>query len=189
MDGLIQPGGCVTDGCGWQQTDGAGDHAGLIREDVAKHIFRHHHVKLGGIPDQLHGGVVHQNILILHIGVLLRQAVHDGAPQAAGLQHVGLVHAGHLPTAQAGQLKGAAADALDLQLGVGHPVGGLLSPVLGLITFPLAEVDAAGELPDHHQVDPFFGCLLFQGAGVRHGWAQDGGAQIGIQAQIPADGQ
>ena len=59
-----------------------------------------HHIKLPRIPHQLHGAVVHQHILILHIGVFLRQPVHDGPPQPGGLQHIGLVHAGHLAAAR-----------------------------------------------------------------------------------------
>ena len=31
------------------QSDAAGNHARLIAEDVAEHIFRHDHIKLGRI--------------------------------------------------------------------------------------------------------------------------------------------
>ena len=40
--------------------------------------------------------------------------MHDGAPQAAGVQHVRLVHAGQLFAALHGRLKADAADALDV---------------------------------------------------------------------------
>ena len=116
VDGLIQAGGGVPDRGGGQQADGAGDHGGLVGEDVPEHVLGDHHVELAGVPDELHGAVVHQHVLIGHVGVFLRQPVHHLPPQAAGLQHVGLVHAGHLVPAQAGQLKGPAADALDLLL-------------------------------------------------------------------------
>ena len=43
--------------------------------------------------DQLHGGVVHQHVLVLDIAVLLCQLVHHLPPQPGSLQHVGLVHA------------------------------------------------------------------------------------------------
>ena len=189
MDGLIQAGGGVADGGGGQQADGAGDHRRLVRQDIAEHVLGDHHIELAGVPDQLHGGVVHQHVLIGHVGILFCQAVHHLPPQAGGLQHVGLVHAGDLFIAHPGQLKGAAANALDLHLGIGHAVGGLDAPVRGLIPLPLAEVHAAGELPDDHQVDALLGGLLLQGAGPGHGGAQGGGTQIGVQPQVLADGQ
>ena len=189
MDGLIQAGGGVADGGGGQQADGAGDHRCLVRQDIAEHVLGDHHIELAGVPDQLHGGVVHQHILIGHVRILLGQAVHHLPPQAGGLQHVGLVHAGDLFAAHPGQLKGTAANALDLHLGIGHAVGGLNAPVGGLIPLPLAEVHAAGELPDDHQVDALLGGLFLQGAGPGHGGAQGGGAQVRVQAQVLADGQ
>ena len=33
--------------------------AGLVGEDVAEDIAGHDHIKLTGVADQLHGGVVH----------------------------------------------------------------------------------------------------------------------------------
>ena len=189
MDRLVEAGGGIADGGGWQQADGAGDHARLIGENVAEHVLSNHHVELAGVFHKLHGAVVHQHILVLHVGILLRQPVHDGAPQAGGFQHIGLVHTGHLLAAEAGQLKGPAADALNLLLGIGHPVDALHAPVRGVVPLPLAEVDAAGQLPHHHQVNALLRGLPFQRTGVRHSGAQGGGAQIGIQAQILSDGQ
>ena len=46
--------------------------------------------------DQLHRGVVHQDVFQLDVGELgAMHLAHYLAPQTAGLQHVGLVHAGH----------------------------------------------------------------------------------------------
>ena len=67
---------------------------------------------------------------------------HHTAPQAAGVQHVCLVHAAQLLAALLGGLKADAADALDLVLGVGHGVDGLLFAVLeriGRIGFETAQ--------------------------------------------------
>ena len=59
---------------------------------LPEHILCYHHIKLSGITDQLHGTVIHQHILIRDVGILPGQPVHDGAPQAGGLQYVGLVY-------------------------------------------------------------------------------------------------
>ena len=75
MDGLVQARGSISDGGGGQQADGASDHGCLVGQDIAEHILGHHHVELAGVTDQLHGTVVYQHVLILDIGVLLRQTV------------------------------------------------------------------------------------------------------------------
>jgi hypothetical protein len=64
--------------------------------------------------DQLHGGVVHVHVLQLHVGVLLVHLGDHVLPELEGLQHVGLVHAGHLLAALARGLEGDMGDALDL---------------------------------------------------------------------------
>ena len=69
---------------------------GLVGENVAEHIFRDDDVKLRRVLADLHGAVVHEHLAVLDLGVLGLQAVHDGAPQAAGVQHVGLIHTGQL---------------------------------------------------------------------------------------------
>src|SRR5699024_4266366 len=126
VDGLIQAAGAVPQRGGRDHPDGAGDHGSLVREDVAEHILGDDDVELGGVLDDLHGGVVHEHLAVLHVGVFVLQAVHHGAPQAAGVQDVGLVHAAQLFAALAGRLKADAADPLDLMLGIGHDVHGLL---------------------------------------------------------------
>ena len=52
---------------GWprQQADRAGDHRGLVGEDVAEHVLGEEHVEVGGARDQLHRGVVDEHVLEL----------------------------------------------------------------------------------------------------------------------------
>ena len=61
--------------------------------------------KSAGGCDELHGGVVDEHVLQLDVRVVLRDAVDLLAPEARGLEHVGLVHRGHLPAAAAAARK------------------------------------------------------------------------------------
>ena len=189
MDGLVEAGGGGAQRGGGQQTDGAGDLRCLVRENVAEHVLRHYHIELTGVADDLHGAVIHQHVLVFHIGEFLSETVHHLTPEAGGGEDVCLIHGSDLIPAETGQFKGLAADALDLQFGVGHEVGGLDAPILRLVAIPLTEVDAAGQLPNHHDVKALLRRLLFQGRCVCHTLAHGGGAQVGEKAQIFADGE
>ena len=114
--------------------------------------------------------------------------MHHSAPQAAGVQHVGLIHAAQLLAALHGSLKADAADALDLMLRVGHDVGGDLLAVdsLGLV---LAEVHAADQLAHHDEVNALGHDGGLQGAGVGQLGPQLGGAVVGVQAHAGAQVQ
>ena len=79
--------------------------------------------------------------------------MHHSAPQAAGVQHVGLVHTAQLFAALAGSLEADAANALDLVLCVGHGVHGLLFAVFQRVGLVLAEVHATDQLPHNDKVN------------------------------------
>ena len=121
--------------------------------------------------------------------------MHDLAPQAARLQHVGLVHTRHLAAALAGDFEGLAGDALDLVLGVLQRVVGALarrSVHAGgrLVVEALAatEVQATGELADDHHVHAVDD-LRAQRGGVGQSVEDLHGTQVGVQAQLLTDAQ
>src|SRR5699024_3340067 len=182
VDGLVQAAGAVPQRGGGDHPDGTGDHGGLVREDVAEHIFGDDDVELGRVLDDLHGAVVHEHLAVRHVGVLVLQPVHHRAPQAAGVQHVGLVHAAQLFAALAGRLKADAADPLDLVLGVGHDVHRLLFAAGQGVGAVLAKVDAAGQLPHDDEVDALGHDLGLEGAGRGQLGPDFGGAAVGVQA-------
>src|SRR5690606_3971072 len=77
VDRLIQP-WTVTDARAGQEADGAGQHRGFIREDIAEHVARHHHVEARRVADQVHGRGVHVLVCQLYVRVLgpLKLAYH-----------------------------------------------------------------------------------------------------------------
>ena len=188
MDRLIQAAGALAQRGGRHHADAARDLAGLVGENVAEHIFRHNDVKLRRVLADLHGTVVHEHLAVLDLGVLGLQAVHDGAPQAAGVQHVGLIHTGQLFAALHRRLKADAANALDLVLGVGHRVDSDLLAVLldGLV---LAEVDASDQLTHNDEVNTLVNDGLFQRGSVRQLRPDLGRAVVGVEAHARAQTQ
>ena len=88
----------------------------------------------------------------LHIGVVgVVDPGHRLPPHTGGLQGVGLVDAGHAAAPGAGDLKGTAGHPLYLEGAVAlHVVA--LDAVLSLTGPLLSEIDAAGQVPDQHQV-------------------------------------
>ncbi len=91
MNRLVQAALRRAQRCAGQQTDGAGNLAGLVGKNVAEHVAGHHHVELAGAAYQLHGGIIHQHIGDGHIRIFRSDTVDGFAPEATCFQHVGLV--------------------------------------------------------------------------------------------------
>ena len=103
-----------------EHPDRAGQHRGLVGEDVAEQVLGEDHVEVARRGDELHRGVVDEHVLELDVRELLRvHAHHRLAPQPAGLQHVGLVDA---RDARARGAEADAGDPLDLLDRVGAEV-------------------------------------------------------------------
>ena len=153
MDRLVQAPGAIAKAGGRDHANRAGDHGGLVRQDIAEHILGDDYIELGGVLHDLHRAVVHEHLAVLHIRVLGLQPVHHGTPQAAGVQHVGLVHAAQLFAALAGGLEADAANALDLMLCIGHGVHGLFFAVFQRVGLVIAKVHAADQLPHDDKIN------------------------------------
>ena len=102
-----------------QHPDRAGDHRRLVAEDVAEHVLGDDHVEVARGGDELHRGVVDEQVLERHVGSRAATSTHDRAPQPRRLEHVGLVDARDLAPRGAER---DARDALDLRDGVGAQV-------------------------------------------------------------------
>ena len=121
VDGLEDAGSVCARAGARQQPDRAGEHRRLVAEDVAEHVLGEDHVEVARGGDELHRGVVDEQVLELDVRELLAVDAHDDlAPQPAGLEHVGLVDAGD---PRACGLERGARDPLDLVRGVRADVG------------------------------------------------------------------
>ena len=137
-----------------------------------------------GVSDQLHGGVVHVDVVQGDIRVFLGDLDDHLPPEHHGGQHIGLVHRGDELAAQPSGVKGAAGDALDLPAVVDHGVVGFFG---GAGTFPalgLAEVDVAGELAHAEDVKAVPHDIGAQGAGRSQGFEDLGRAEVAEELEM-----
>ena len=121
----------------------------------------------------------------LDVGIVLRDLCDRLAPETRGVEHVGLVDGGDALAALARGLERDARDTLDLVLGVGHDVGGLLLAVR-LFRAVLAEVHAADELAHDDEVDAAFRDVSAQRAGGGELGEHLGGAHVRVETHALA---
>ena len=120
--------------------------------------------------------------------IVPRHLVHHLHPELRDLEHVGLVHVGHVAAAPARGLEGHPRDARDLDLVVDHGVA-RLAPAGDQRAAPrLAEVEPARELAHHQQVDAL-DHLAAQRRGVDQRREHLRRAQVREQAELLADAQ
>ena len=112
--------------------------------------------------------------------------MHDLAPQAGGFQDVSLVHADDPAASLLGGAHGYPADALDLHDGVCLGIV-RLGTVFALSAAPVAEVDAAGQLPDDEKIHALVHDIGSQRAFVRQNGVDLRGAQVREKPQRGAD--
>ena len=170
-----------------QHAEGAGEHRRLVRQHVAEQVVGDDDVELSGLADQLHRAVVG-----VHVAerdpreLLVVDALHLLAPENAAFHHVGLVHRAHPPRAFLRQFEGDAGDAANFVGGVDLGVDPAAAAVgQGFDPARLAEVNAAGELADDHDVEALDHVEL-QAGGVGEGVEHHRRAQIGEQRHVLA---
>ena len=189
MDRLIEPFAVPQTGRG-QHANGTGEHGRLVGEDVPEHVARQDHVKTTGVPDELHGGVVHQEVLHLHLGIVPGHLLHHVPPEDHGREDVSLVYGGHLLSPLHGGIEGHPGDALNLPIVIDqgiHPLALLpfLKDALGL-----AKVDAPRELPHHQDIESLPSQdLIPQGRRGDEGRKDHGRPQVGKELVALAQGK
>lgn len=169
-----------------QQADAPRDDARLVGDDVAEEVARDDDAVEGrGILNHDHGGAVDELVLDLEVRELARERLlHDGAPEAARREHVGLVERPDLlVAAAAGQEARQARDALDLGARVGLRVPGVARAV---VLLALAEVDAARELADDDEVGAAAHGRLERGRVDEGVGREEAGSQVAVRAHLLA---
>jgi hypothetical protein len=189
VDGFKQSGAGGPQRSRGQHAQRAGNDRGFVRKDVAEDVAGEDDVELGGITHQLHGGVIHVHVAQLHVGVVAVHFHDHFPPQAGGFQHVAFFHGADLVAALAGRFKAHPGNAADFFLSIDHGVEARAQAVARFYAARFAEVDVAGKLAHHHQVQAFGGDVGAEQAGPGQLGQQQGRAQVGEQAQGLADAQ
>ena len=153
-----------------------------VAKDYPDVELSHLHVELLRIADELHRAVVHVEMAQLDVRIVLRHADDDPPPELRGLEHVGLVHGHDLLAALARGFEGDFGDADDLRRGIDLGVDAALAALVGLDPARRAEVDPAGQLADHHDVETVDD-LGLERRGVGQHREEHGGAEVGERAE------
>ena len=162
-----------------QHAQAPGDHGRHVTEDIAEHVLGEDHVELARLPHQLHGGIVHVHIIQRHTGVFLCHLMNHIPPKLGALQYIGFMDRSHLASPFQGQLHSHPGNAFHLISGIDQRVP---APLI-IIPPGLSEIDAAGELPHHHQIRVGHNFLLQRGS-LDQRSVYLGRPQVGEQAQF-----
>ena len=138
-----------------------------------------------GVEHQLHGGVIHVEVVHFHFGVLGGQGAHLLAPEAGGFEHVGLIDQREVLAAANGGLESQVRDAADFVAAV-HAV--VVGPFAVGGAALVAEVQATGELAVDNQVGAPDAGRLQRRMGQQHVVGHHG-ADVGEQTQLLAQAQ
>ncbi len=96
VDRLVEAEPAGAEAGGRQHAERAGDHGGLVRQDVSEEVLGHDHVEATRLLHEQHGARVDQLVRERHVRVVLRHLFHDLDPELRHLQHVLLVDVGHV---------------------------------------------------------------------------------------------
>ena len=188
MDGFVHAEVSGSQAGGGQHAYGTGNHAGLVGEDVSENVAGDDDVKLLGISNQLHGSVVHVHMVQSHFGITFRHLGDDPPPQPGAFQDVGFVHAADFLVSLHGHVEGHNGNPPDFILCILlHIKGGQAHG--GLLVTLFSEVDAPGQFPDYHDVQPTLDDFGLQGTGVCQFFKEEGGTDVGKEAQFFSQAQ
>ena len=184
VDGFVETAPPVPERRRRQHAERAGEHRGLVGEDVAEQVLGQHHIEVARPAQQVHRRRVDQHVVQRHARELVADdpAAHL-APQARGLEDVRFVDLRDLAAASCGEAAGDAGDAFHL----GDRVLALVESGRPFSPFA-AEVDAAGELADEEQIDALED-LGLERRGVAQRRQHRDGPQVGVDAEFGAQTQ
>ena len=171
------------------------EHRRLIRQDVPERVLGHDDVELERVEHELHGGIVHKQLAVFHIGIFGRDAARHLAPHPAHAQRIRLVDGVHTLAPAPRNLESHAHDALDLVFRILHRVIGVLArravdSGAGHVVQPVAfsKVEAAREFTHDHDIGSAHEFRL-ERRGADERLVRAHRAQVGIQPQALADSE
>lgn len=135
-----------------QQANAAGNHTGLVADDVTKQIAGYHHaVEATRVLDHDHGSTVDELVLDRQIReFFFKRLIHDLAPQTASSKDIGLVQRPDLGLATAASQEASqASHTLNLSSGIGLCVPGIAGSI---VFFALTKIEATRELSNNDKV-------------------------------------
>lgn len=167
-----------------EHTYGSGEYGGFVGEDVTEHVACDYYVEEGRVDGELLGAVVYVHVVEFDVGVFFVMDADDGAAPEAGCgEDVGFVYAGDVVLSFSGCFEGKSCDAFDFGDGVVFEVPCSFGAVMDFGFAAVAEVDAADEFSDDHDVGAF-GDFGFQRRVVDHGVGDADGTEVDVESEL-----
>ena len=183
VDGFVEAGFLAYAGRG-EHTYGSGEYGGFVGEDVTEHVACDYYVEEGRVDGELLGAVVYVHVVEFDVGVFFVMDADDGAAPEAGCgEDVGFVYAGDVVLSFSGCFEGKSCDAFDFGDGVVFEVPCSFVAVMDFGFAAVAEVDAADEFSDDHDVGAF-GDFGFQRRVVDHGVGDADGTEVDVESEL-----
>ena len=179
----------LREACRWEHADRAGDHARLVRKNVAEEIARHKYIELLRIVYQLHRRIVDVEVFESDLRIFLCHARHRLSPKPRALQHVRLIDAGDLFVSFHRHLESNLRDAFHFFFGVLLHVVSCQPHIRCFFRAAFAEVNAAGQFSDHQQIQTARHLLRFERTSVPERIEHDGRSEIRKQTEFLAKSQ
>jgi hypothetical protein len=186
---LVEAEGAVGQGRAGQESKRADRRGRLVADDVAEEIFAEHDVELLRLADELHRGVVDIHEVERDVGILRREGLDRLAPEDARLEHIRLVDQRDPFAAQLRGLEGDVGDPFDFLRIVDHRVDGALAALDGNGLLGLAEIESAGQFAHHQHVETVGDEFGLDRREVEEAGITFRGAQVGVEAEMFAQGQ
>ncbi len=171
------------DGSRRQHAERSGNHRSFVGQNVAEKIFRDQYIETARPLNKTHRGIIDEQIVGLHVGVLRGDFLRNLPPQTRGGNHIRLVDDRDFLAPLPGEFIGQVQDTFYLLAGIDARVVGRITVLATALR--AAEIHPAGQFADAHQIDSFhqFGTkrrLVYQRRKRIHG------ADIGKQPETLA---
>src|SRR5215204_2810604 len=140
----------IANGCGWQQTQRAADHARFIADDIAKHILCQDNIKLLRIKNDLHGSIVNKQKINRNVCILFCNPLHYFSPQTRRFKNIRFIDQCQFFSSLLCRLKSKMCNTLNFVMCVNAIVRGACS--LGVDLF-FSEINTASQLAENNKIN------------------------------------
>ena len=174
----------------WQHADRAGQHRGLVRQDIAEQVACEDDVELLWRAHQFHGAGIGIHVDQVDTAAIFSMGErHFLPPEQAGFHDIRLFDRTDAAGPATGNIERHARDAFDFGVRVDRRiVSATIAFIINVDAARLAKIDVARQFANDHQVKTFDD-LAFQARGIDQCGEAIGRAQVGKHVQPLAQGE
>ena len=172
--------------CRRQHPHRAGEHGGLVGQDVPEEVLGCDDVEVARPSDEMHRHRVDQHVLVRDVGVLARHLVRHFTPQPGCREDVRLVHRSEVAPTLPSEREGGPDETRHLLFRVDHGIDRRTALGRRAALARAPEVDAASQLSHHDEIDALEDLPAERRSGKELGDGPDR-SQVGVEAEPLAE--